>query len=194
MTIKLSPALRAVLLAVGMIGFLLLMAGLQLTQRATGTEVVLQAYPVDPRSLFRGYYVILRTDISEVDTAALDGSDDFSPGDVIYVTLVPTDDGVWAPTSLSATKPTPSASSVAVRGRVTRVYAPYREPDAADAGEIVDVRYNLESYFAEEDAAKELEVSVREGHLRLIASVTPNGVAVVKGLEIDGVRYIDDLF
>jgi uncharacterized membrane-anchored protein len=36
----------------------------------TGEEVLLKTLPVDPRDLFRGDYVILRYDVSRVDTTA----------------------------------------------------------------------------------------------------------------------------
>ncbi len=54
----------------------------------TGVEVLLKTAPVDPRDLFRGDYVILRYDVSTIDTAALPSrAADFKVGEKIYALL-----------------------------------------------------------------------------------------------------------
>lgn len=192
MTFGLPLSVRTLLILVAMTLFLGAMTGLQLNARSSGTEVLLAARPIDPRDLFRGYYVRIGLDISELDAAELDGADDFAPGDRIFVTIEADADGVWLPVSLARNRP---AEGVAVQGRVTSV----REAGEWDReedrfGPFISARYNLESYFADEAEAKRLETKLREGAFRVIAAVGPDGSAVIKGVEVDGEKVYDRLF
>ena len=53
----------------------------------TGTAVMLKTEPIDPRSLFRGDYVILNYDISRLSTEELEGDNEFERLQPIYVAL-----------------------------------------------------------------------------------------------------------
>lgn len=54
----------------------------------TGQEILLKTVPVDPRDLFRGDYVILRYDISTINTDSLGNKgSEFRENDTIYVVL-----------------------------------------------------------------------------------------------------------
>src|SRR3989338_4758329 len=53
----------------------------------TGQEVLLKTTPVDPRDLFRGDYVVLRYDISNIPRKKVVVDGDFKTGDMMYVIL-----------------------------------------------------------------------------------------------------------
>ena len=186
---------RVALVFGAMVAFLTFMAASQLIKRETGTEVVLQAHPVDPRSLFRGYYVILRTDISEIDIGRLDGADQFDVGDEIFVT-VESDDGIWGRRRCRIGARLAARWRSAGASPTSAIHTAWSDQDDADAevGPILSVAYNIESYFAEESAAKELEAARNAGELRVVVSVTDSGDAAIKGLEVDGVRFLDRAF
>lgn len=186
---------RALALGAGLLGFLAFMAASQLTLRATGTEVLLDAEPIDPRSLFRGFYVIIATPAHRLDAGLLAGADEFERGDEIFVVLTPGEDGVWSPISLARRAPDPQAGTVAMRGRVTSVRPAFNATGDGDAvGPFIRAAFNIESYFADQDGAKALETAVREERLRVIVSVARDGSAALKGLELDGVKTYDRVF
>ena len=72
------------------IGFLAKMAFHRVSLIKNGREIALQVMPVDPRDVFRGEYVILGYDISQVRTPpeADAGRDDrYARGQTVFVTL-----------------------------------------------------------------------------------------------------------
>ena len=83
-------------------------------------EVELKVEPVDPRSLFRGDYVILTYAISDLNTSALEGDDDFSRGDRIFVELILVG-GQWQPVAIFRDKPATN-STVVIAGTVDSAY------------------------------------------------------------------------
>lgn len=54
---------------------------------STGTSVLLETIPIDPRSLFSGDYVRLDYKISNIDLSDIPGDKNFKRGDTVYVTL-----------------------------------------------------------------------------------------------------------
>ena len=81
--------------AVQMIGLVTLAAVKQYVV-SSGTEVVLQGAPVDPRSLMQGDYAILDYEIADIPE---DRKTDFAPGDEVIVVLVKRDE-VWVGVSV----------------------------------------------------------------------------------------------
>lgn len=149
-----------------------------------GQEVVLNIIPVDPRSLFRGDYVILSYDISQLDIAKLAGDDTFKRNAFIYVTLTRAAQGDWAASRLSTTIPEGRSENEAViRGKVRY------------SGKKLRVKYGIESYFVEEGEGKRLENLVRDKKLAALIAIGPDGEAAIKGLMIDGkLQYEEPLF
>jgi len=153
---------------------------------SSGREIVLEVIPVDPRSLFRGDYVILNYDISRIETPA--GAERMRPGAVIYVTLQKSADGIWkvlqsGPTPPAATGP----NQVVLRGRVQHASVPTRgSPGQAS------VRYGIESFFVPEGTGRELEAVVREKKLSALIAVDADGNAGIKGLIVDGKRVYEE--
>jgi len=161
--------------------------------RNNGAEIILDMEPVDPRSLFRGHYVIIRTPLNRIDTDDVPDHPPFKAGDKIFVSLAPANETKpteenkekWIVTALS--KHLPTDSDVFIQGRVSR------NSERNDNGTTYRIQYNIESYFADKVSALALEKKVEESKMRVILAVDENGKAVIRGLEIDGTRFIDEL-
>lgn len=151
----------------------------------TGKEVVLDTVPVDPRSLFRGDYVILNYGISRLNVTALQGDSDFRRDMEVYVTLRKPDQAGWQP--VSATKKYPATvekDHVVLRGKVQ-----WGRDDN------LRVKYGIEAYFVPEGQGKFLENQVRERKLQVLLAVGEDGEPAIKGLLIDGkLQYEETLF
>ena len=150
----------------------------------SGQEVVLNITPVDPRSLFRGDYVILSYDISQLNLEKLAGDDNFKRNAIVYVTLARDAQGIWAASRLSTTLPeSRSENEAVIRGKVRY------------SGKQLRVKYGIESYFVEEGEGKRLENLVRDKKLAALIAIGPDGEAAIKGLMIDGkLQYEEPLF
>ncbi|XBQ15167.1 MAG: GDYXXLXY domain-containing protein [Oceanicaulis sp.] len=176
-------------------------------RRSSGTEVLLEMEPVDPRDVLLGHYVILTTPVHRLDTGALEGPETgWARGDLVYVALEETAAGAALPVGAFREAP----GGLFIRGRVQSVSTQqeYTEPEPLEDGSIgwrrepvpgtqrdeLWVQYNIERYYAPQDQALALERQRNEDRLRLIVSVGDDGGAVIKGLEIDGERRIDRLF
>lgn len=110
-----------------------------------GSPVILKTAPVDPRSLFRGNYVRLNYDISNINKDLT--SEHFKNNEVGYVTLKE-EEGVFIATGLHREKP---KSGVYIRGRVKGEDSGYR------------MKYGIEAYFMPKEKALKAERSVRQG-------------------------------
>jgi uncharacterized membrane-anchored protein len=160
---------------------------------ATGREIVLPVIPVDPRSLFRGDYVILNYDVSTVPAGLLGGAPPHD-GERLYVVIGRKPGGdasMWVPLQVSRTRPAlvPAEAVVLVgwaRGQ------PIARTDGR--GEL-RLRYGIESYFVPEGAGKDLERRIRTGTMAVIVAVNESGQSAIKGVVLDGVvRYDEPLF
>jgi uncharacterized membrane-anchored protein len=152
----------------------------------TGREIVLPVVPVDPRSLFRGDYVILSYEAQRVPTGLL--SDELyaqRPGS-FYVTLAKTGD-TWAPVAASMKPGQPAADQITLLARTRNGYWPPRPTDpASKTGPTIFVRYGIESYFVPEGKGRALEKLAGEKKLAAVVAVDAKGNAAIKGLMIDG--------
>jgi len=110
-----------------------------------GTPVILKTAPVDPRSLFRGNYVRLNYDISNIKKELT--KENLKRGEVGYVTLKE-EEGFFTATGLQREKP---ESGLFIRGRVTGTGGSYR------------MKYGIEAYFMPKKKALKTERSVRQG-------------------------------
>ena len=160
----------------------------------TGREIVLPVVPVDPRSLFRGDYVVLSYEAQRVPSSLL--SDELyaqRPGS-FYVTLAKSGDA-WAPVAVSVKPPAPAADQVTLSARTLNGYwAPRPAVTASQSAPTVQVRYGIESYFVPEGKGRALEKLAREKKLAAVVAVDAKGNAAIKGLMIDGkLRYEEPL-
>lgn len=144
----------------------------------TGKEVLLKTVPVDPRDLFRGDYVILRYDISQIDPAVYKGQNNlsFKEGDVVFVVL----DTTHQFAQVQRVYKNPPAGEFYLKGRVSEV-----NPS------LISVEYGIESYFIPEGKGWVIEQERNRGQVDVLAAVDKEGRTVIKKLLIngEGVRF-----
>ena len=165
----------------------------------TGEEIVLETQPIDPRSLFRGYYVRLGYAINPVPLPpAL--AEKAEHGDTLYVHLYEDDDGLWRPAKVSADpEETRDSGVVVLRGEINHMAPRLRPVTATETLEpeptpsaVLD--FGLGRYYADQETAKALEIEQRETGLEVIVVVDRNGRGAIRGLVVDGDAVRDRLF
>jgi uncharacterized membrane-anchored protein len=143
----------------------------------TGQEVLLKTRPIDPRDLFRGDYVILTYDISEINTKeSLASSFDYN--ERVYVLLDIDRNGVGSYYGIQKNKPT-GDGVVFIEGRVRSVI--HR---IIDDEPVINVEYGIESYFVPEGRGLEIERNLGEIYTKV--SLDKNGRAIIRSLILDG--------
>lgn len=115
----------------------------------------------------------------------MQGADDFKKGQPIFVMLQQNETGHWTPASLSHSRP--KTDAIFITGRVLSVNNWKNNIN-------IRVAYNIESYFADQKTAKGLEKQLSDHDMKLIVALGKTGKAVIKGIQIDDVRQIDDLW
>ncbi len=156
----------------------------------TGTPVLLETRPVDPRSLFRGDYVVLDYAISSLDYGVLAGDDAFERHDDVFVVLR-RGETYWEPVSIHRDMPSLDPGAVVIRGKVqySGLWIGGENRDG------INVRYGIESYFVPEGEGREIEMPRNDGTVAILVAVDDNGDAAIKAVLIDGVvRYQEQLF
>lgn len=156
----------------------------------TGTPILLKTEPVDPRSLFRGDYVILNYAISSLNYDEVEGDDGFERHDAVYV-LLREGEEFWEPVSIHREMPAHGPESVVIRGEVR--YSGNWIGGEDRAG--INVNYGIGSYFVPEGEGREIELPRNEGKVSIQVAVDGAGAAAIKAVLIDGeVRYEEKLF
>lgn len=149
-----------------------------------GEEFELATVPVDPRSLFRGDYVILSYKISRAPFALLGDAPAIKRGEQLYATLGRDTDGAWTVKALSRVRPgKPAAGEIVLQARAAS--------HGGSRGDI-QLRYGLESYFVPEGEGRKLEKLVGQRKLAVLVAVDAKGQSAIKGLVIDGRRIYDE--
>ncbi len=138
----------------------------------TGTEVLLESRPVDPRDLFRGDYVALAYKIGVINYALLNGQS-FADGDRIYVLLRIDENGKGIPVAVSKNRP---KEGVFIKGTVVN-----RRPRYDNNLEVV---YGIESYFVPEGTGRDIEKNIEDVYTKVV--VDAFGHAVIKSLVVNG--------
>ena len=135
---------------------------------ATGTEVVLQGAPVDPRSLMQGDYAILDYEIAVIPDRY---ESFFEPGDDVIVVLTK-GDGVWeAFEYLNGDRGHRLSNEVFIRGELQ------------SAGRI---DFGIGTYFVPEGTGRAVEEA---GDVKIKVSLSDDGDATVTGLILDGKEF-----
>lgn len=139
-----------------------------------GTEITLRTLPVDPRSVFRGDYVVLGYEAgSDVPYAQLAGEDD-EISESAYIILERRGD-VYERVGVSVTKPDLAEGQVCLHGVTQNFFGDNSRPVTMTFPDIAQ-------YFVEEDLGRELE-SARNAHRLMVnVSVSPSCMAVIKGV------------
>ena len=155
---------------------------------ANGREVVLDVIPVDPRSLFRGDYVILGYDISRYTLPP--GMEVPDRGSPFYVTLRKGADDAWQAVAGSSKPPASiEPGDVVIRGKVDHASA---ARNSANEGPVVSLSYGIESFFVPEGTGRELEGMVRDKKISAVIAVNGSGEAAIKGLMSEGKRVYEE--
>jgi len=140
---------------------------------AVGDRVLLRIRPVDPFSIFRGYYMRIGYEISRPESLM----DDSVPDGHVYVVLVEGRDGVWEGRSIHSTWPERLPDgAVVIKGRKRRR----------------QINYGIESFYVPEDERHAIEADLRRRGQDALAEIAigPGGQAVLLSLRV-GDRVYD---
>lgn len=128
----------------------------------SGTSVVLQTVPVDPRSLLQGDFAILNYRISRLSEWVVDRK----PGDTFYVELREGEDGVWEATDYNQGKP--YKDEIIIKGTV-------------DSRGGLD--FGIGTYFVPEGTGHIIQ---RAQDVKVRVALSSGGSAVIEELLVDG--------
>ncbi len=132
---------------------------------ASGTEVILQGAPVDPRSLMQGDYAILEYEIAEISDR---NEWFFEPGDDVIVVLTKRDE-VWEATEyLNSYTARELRNEVIIRGEL-------------QTNGRID--FGIGTYFVPEGTGRAVE---RARDVKIRVSLSDDGDATVTGVILDG--------
>ena len=135
----------------------------------TGQEIRIDTIPVDPRSLFRGNYALLRYEFSSIEGEYVPDDTYLREGEVIYVSLQPGEDGKHVFAAATLEKP---ETGVYLRGRVQGAgFGRWRSN--------IPVDYGIEAFFAPREEALALESELRDGGVAVLM-VSQSGRARLK--------------
>lgn len=153
-----------------------------------GREIVLPVTPVDPRSLFRGDYVILGYAVTQAPAPAIAGHPaPARAGSRLFVTLEQEPGGDWKAISTSSSHP-----GVATGNRVVLQGKSQTGFWRSSSTPTVRVRYGIESFFVPEGKGLDLEKAVRDKKIAARIAVDGKGRAAIKGLLVDGKPLHDE--
>ncbi len=132
-----------------------------------GREILVRTLPVDPRDPLRGDYVVLRYEIELVPHTP---ARPLELGQTVWAILERQPSGRWEAVRYSPRRPPPPVGDqVALRGTVQAL------------GDHISVRYpNIGRFYVREGAGQ------IAGTPDVVLSVTPDGVARVRRLVLDG--------
>lgn len=175
-------ALVVVLQTAGLMG----MVGMKYRTLTTGTPVLLETEPIDPRSLFRGDYVRLNYAISRLDYAELEGDSEFERHDRVYV-ILRQGEKFWEPVSVHREMPAHGPNSVVIRGEV--------QWGGGSSGNGINIRYGIENYFVPEGEGMALERPAEGEEVTMLIAVDKHGDSAIKAVLVnDALRYEEKLF
>ena len=147
----------------------LALAALAEADLAFGQEIRLRARPVDPLDVFRGNYVVLTYDISNLQT--LYGA---RQGQRLCADLFQTGDGVY---SARYAYDAPPRNGKEICGSAR---------SDARGGESVAIEYGIETYYANAERAQEIESAMASGQLYDVVDLDDDGSARIEKLEVEG--------
>lgn len=172
------------------------MVGMKQYTLSTGVPVVLKTEPIDPRSLFRGDYVRLNYDISQLAMHKLGGDKHFTRGDTVYVVLQKGEE-YWQAASVHHTLPPYTDGSLAIKGKVeyTNNQSWQRSAELTKPATSIHVKYGIENYFVPEGEGRDLERPKPGETVSIRVVVDRRGNAAIKAVLVNGVeRYVERLF
>lgn len=162
----------------------------------TGTQVVLETQPIDPRSLFRGDYVRLNYTISSLRLDELGGDDEFRRHDTLYLRLRP-GEPYWQPVAVYHRPPQPAPEEVVLRGEVQYSRGQMWNPQTRESELVrnLRVRYGIENYFVPEGEGRRLERPTEGEEIALRVAVDRYANAAISAVLVNGEEvYRETLF
>lgn len=165
----------------------------------TGTPVVLQTEPVDPRSMFMGDYARLNYGISHLQLdgeTALGGDKDFKRHDTVWVALKPEADGAKA-VSVHHQRSDIAPGLLALKGEAQSVndFAWDRVNNKSLKQRTLEVRYGIEQYYVQEGSGGQIERPRGGEKVAILAAIDARGKAGILAVLLDGrERYRETLF
>ncbi|MDO9225515.1 MAG: GDYXXLXY domain-containing protein [Pseudomonadota bacterium] len=163
---------------------------------ATGTPVVLETVPVDPRSLFMGDYARLNYTISQLPMegeTALAGDKDFKRHDTIWVALKPDPAGAKA-VSVHHQRDAIAPGLIALKGEVED-FDGGRWGRAGNQPRTLSVRYGIEQYFVQEGSGGQIERPTGGEKVSIRVAIDSRGKAGILAVLLDAREaYRETLF
>jgi len=151
----------------------LVLIGMYLLSEAplwTGKEVRIKTTPVDPRSLFRGNYARLDYEISTINSEDITGSQFLRNGELVFVNLKQTKNGLYEFASASLVEPN---SGMFLKGRL--------QNKRFEVSGMLRINYGIEAFFAPKEKAIALEKTLRESGIAVLM-VSSRGKARLKDI------------
>ncbi len=178
---------RTTLLILIQIAVLLGMIGMKQWTLDTGTPVVLETAPVDPRSLFSGDYVRLGYAISTLRLDQVGGDREFKRHDPIYVVLQ-TGTPYATPVAIYHQMPAARAGQVVIRGEVQFASDQFWNPQTRKSERVktVLVRYGIENYYVPEGTGRALERPPGNAKIAVRVAIDRSGTAGILGILVNG--------
>ena len=165
----------------------------------TGTPVVLQTEPVDPRSLFMGDYARLNYQISRLrldGEAGVGGDKEFKRHDTVWVAIRPDPAGAQA-VSVHHQRGAIGPGLLALKGEV-QSFSEF-EWDRATSKSVkqrtLSLRYGIEQYYVQEGTGGQVERPPDGGKVSILVAIDTRGKAGILAVLLDGrERYRETLF
>ena len=153
----------------------------------TGSLIVLETMPVDPRSLFRGDYVRLNYGINRLNTSQFPLLHELKEHDSVFVALKKQGE-FWQPATVSKSMLELKDGMVIIKGSIN-------SPSRGGSNPQVSIKYGIENYFVPEGEGRALEKFRNQRQLSMQIAVDSFGNAGIKAVLLDGQPiYVESLF
>jgi uncharacterized membrane-anchored protein len=193
MMARIPATVRAVAAACVLSGLIVAMLMERASILRSGTTVRLATTPVDPRDLFRGDYVVLRYEISEINLTKIGISEGLRRYEPVHVGVRAGSNGRAEVARLARKGEPRGLDLIWLDGTAFGSFDCNGRPEAeCRPGDVMtQVTYGLESYFVPEGHGKNIETT-EASRVDIIAAVAPSGKAAIKSLLIDGKPVYDE--
>lgn len=163
--------------AVGVqIAVLVIMIAMKWSTLAYGTKILLKTAPVDPWDVFRGDYVVLNYEISELDLNKVPSDNkEYKINDTVYISLVKGQGKYWVPSRVSQNRP--KDGGLFIKGMVN-YFLEYEKK--------LFVNYGLDSYYVPQHQGKTIENSARSALVDVEVSISSSGDSALSRLFLNG--------
>jgi uncharacterized membrane-anchored protein len=149
----------------------------------SGKQVVIRSAFIDPRSLFRGHYVIINLQPGDLTKSKVESDGAFKHRETVFVELVKSDTVYWEAKRLWHKVPKGTANPV-IKGIVIT--------DPSDVTQPYRIEFPFNRYFAARNRAKALEKIQADQKLGVVLSLDKDGTGLIKGLMVDGQLVYDE--